>query len=474
MLICYSPAGEPDTVGEGSILADTSTDTYVLHNAPSGKWAYYSMFLKYETSGGDAYYKKVAQLSVLVPYNYGSTSNLYKRIPTYYRELDGSMDRGQGGPLYRFLSVFGWDTDRLRTLLDYLIAAKDPSLSRSEELDVLADDLGVDLRSKELGAARLRSLIYDIGQIRRSTGTLEGLKEAISALTCSSVEIATDVVPMEIRVRPQRVNLLKDPRIRLGFASKLDGGIPSSNFAGSHQDGGYYNESLTDDPNPATDGAAPDTSYGSTSGYWSQYTDPASGNAICETIEAYIAATPGTTFYFSAHTRAQDSILFVSLDDLTGTRTAVVEADEPTYIGGIKYWRLDVPTDWTGDFLSLHIEYDDALNDDISIFDYLLLEENNVGKYFDGDSIWGGWVVDESGQVSDYQWYDPTNPAVVGTPDESFSAYNENFQKTKYVVNRLLPTLLPVNQMVTSGTVYSNRTIAVDKYTIVWNYLPGY
>lgn len=476
VIVCYSPVGEPNIVTEGYVIMDTSTETYAVHEVPSGKWAYYSLFLKYESNSGDLYYELASSLSVLVPYNYGSTDNMFRRIPAYYRDLDWQLSTGNGGPLYRFLSIFGWDTDRFRTLLDYLITSKDPAIARSQELDVLAEDLGVDLRSNELGAARLRSLLNDIGTIRRSTGTIAGIQDAISAITRSTVEVDTTVSPIEIRVYPQRVNLIKDPKLASGFAASLDGGLSGSTYTTSVE-GGFYNESLADDPNPPSDGAYPSTSYGASVGYWSQFNSPsASGVAICETITADIAVSAGDTFYFSVHGGGQDLVLLVSLDSASGTRTRVVTAPAPQLIAGVKYWKLAIPSDYAGvSTLSLHIEYNNTDPTKIALFKDLLLEENHVGTYFDGDSTRGGWVVDDVGSSSDFQWYDPTtNPPSEGTANASFSSYNENFQKTKFVVNRLLPSLLPVNKLVTSGTIYSNREVPIDKCTIIWNYLPGY
>jgi hypothetical protein len=106
-------------------------------------------------------------------------------------------------------------------------------------------------------------------------------------------------------------------------------------------------------------------------------------------------------------------------------------------------------------------------------FSNILLEENNVGSYFDGSSTRGGWVVDPNNiKVSDFQWYEPSGASA--SVNASFSIYNDNFQKTKALINLLLPTLLPVTELITSGTIYSNQPISVNKWSVVYNYLPGY
>lgn len=490
VLLCYSRLGEPDTVDEGAVLVETSEESQYFHTTTEPGWAYYTLFLKYESSSGDLYYEPGAKLSVLVPTNYGSSTELLNKIPAYYRLEDSKLDQGSGGPLERFLSVFGWDIDRMRSLLDYLISCKDPQQARSQELDLIASDLGLDTISQELGTARLRSILNDIGTIRRSNGTKDALISALTSITGSVVSITGN----NIYIRPQRVNLVKDPRIAVGISTSLDGGtafIDSDTVV----DGGLYNASEDNDnnpstppdpdsdiPNPGSDGGYYNTSYGaSVSGYWTAFIDPDnSNNTLLQTTEGSIIITAGSTFYFSTHSAAQELITSVSFDDVSASpRDPVIVSDNSTgrrEVGGRYYWRLYVPNNYTGaSVVGLTINYQtqsDLKADDL--FDYLLLEENNVGSYFDGDTVRGGWIVDAASSISDFQWYDPATPSTPGTANESFSIYNSNFVKTKHVVNRILPLFLPVNKLVTTGTVYSNQPITVTSYTLNWNYLPGY
>jgi hypothetical protein len=103
----------------------------------------------------------------------------------------------------------------------------------------------------------------------------------------------------------------------------------------------------------------------------------------------------------------------------------------------------------------------------------LLLEKNNVGNYFDGNTVEGGWIVDENGSVSDFQWLNPADPGATA-PNIDFSVFNSNFQKTKAVINRLQADVLPITELGDTGVFYSNRTAVSSTYEIIYNYMPGY
>jgi len=226
VVLVYSSEGEPATIASGTILVE-STDTFAYshHGLMEGRWAYYSLFVHYQSTGGDSYYEKVAALSVIVPKDYGSTAQLWKRIPEYYRNQDtmiGDLDYDAAclgsvitsstqtvGPLLKFLAVFGYEIDRMRTLLDYQMVAYDPALANSEHLDALSEQLGVDMLSSALGSRRLRTLLNDIGVFRRSKGTASSVEFFGQAIAGSDVSI--DQATGEVIVYSQRVNYITDP-----------------------------------------------------------------------------------------------------------------------------------------------------------------------------------------------------------------------------------------------------------------------
>jgi hypothetical protein len=108
-------------------------------------------------------------------------------------------------------------------------------------------------------------------------------------------------------------------------------------------------------------------------------------------------------------------------------------------------------------------------------FNSMLLERATNGNYFNGNTSFGGWLVDGN-TISDYRWYNPAAPnsASAGSAIENFSVYNSNYQKTRAVANRFLTNLLPVTQL-TTGTapVYSNGTVPDPEWDITFNHIPG-
>jgi hypothetical protein len=227
-VLVYSPDGTPVTVSSGTTLADSSTNFfYEQRDLEEGRWAYYTLFIKYQDFTS-TYFEPVASVEVIVPYNYGSTQLLWNRLPQYYRESDigigeeydptsdfaltdiGGLPVGNViGPLYRYLSIFGFEMDRVRTLVDYQMVSRDPAESNSETLDALAATMGVGLDTTTIAPERLRSIMDDIGYLRQTKGTLEGTGAYGRAF--SGAEFLLNQADRSIKFYAQRVNYISDP-----------------------------------------------------------------------------------------------------------------------------------------------------------------------------------------------------------------------------------------------------------------------
>lgn len=359
LVLSYSEYGEPPTISDGIVISSDATSNIYYHKVPSGKWAYYTMFVKFESQDGDLYYEPTAKLAVLTPNNYKSVDDLYKKIPEYYRSLDDNMSTGLGGPLYRYLSIFGFEIDKMRTALDFMISMKDPQLANSEALDYLAQDLGVDLQSHELGAGRLRNLMNIIGYLRRSEGTTRSLEYAMQAITGSDIEI--DTTNKVVKVFAQRVNLLKDANLSRMLVGLFDGGSPSISAFSLELDAGVPSSSGTATPVSGTytisyEGGTPSDTGGAATGneLWTYDPDLTSGGSIniLQTISNYVPITLDDELYFSVQTGiaspAQNSITKVALyaNAPYGSTSAIpvnaVQSTTPTNIAGINYWKLSI------------------------------------------------------------------------------------------------------------------------------------
>lgn len=504
LVIVYSNDGEPQTISDGQILVSDSTSQKHVHRVESGAWAYYTLFVKFQSQAGDLYYEPSAKLGVLTPRRYGSLDYLYSRIPEYYRILDGDLDEGYGGPLYRYLSIFGYEIDRVRTIIDHLMVMKDPQVANSEVLDYISQDLGIGVRVDELGTARLRTLINIIGYLRRSEGTSYSLELAIQALTNSDVEI--DLINKEVKVYAQRVNLIKDPQLKALVTGILDGGFPSTTSFSFELGYSVPNEDPTDwsidsgwsyDPNnptgnivtPSSDiyqGGSPTDvgggSAGANSPAWTYDVDPESttGGYVFRSVVNYLAVKTGDIFYYSMQldpsSNAQDAITKVTLTISDNVDIIVIaESTQHVEIGGINYWELRV-VDGYNDYVDAYINVYTTGQVESSQFGKMLLERDYAGLFFDGDTVLGGWLVD-SDTVSDYRWYyeefPPNDPSGIA-PTDWLSLYNSNYSKTKAVVNRMLPSYLPVTELTTgSDPVYYGFPVTSPKWTVTFNHVPG-
>lgn len=549
VLIVYSDLGEPQTIAEGLLLADTATTSRLTHYVPPGKWAYYSMFIRYENVSGSIYYDRVATMAELAPYNYGCSDDMYRKIPEYYRLLDEELDSGNGGPLKRMISLFGFEADRVRTAIDYLITCKDPLLAHSQVLDILAKDLTVDIRSDELGAAKLRNILHSVGLIRRSLGTPASIALIVQAATGSEAAFNLEGPLPAIDIYAQRVNMLKDPNIIGGAAGSFVGGTPTTKTFTSQFDANgpiltydvwnngsastsvfalSYSANGASVPSPTatySGGAASvpalsleeyegGTPFSSLSPYdefsdadrrfdeeineqyWQFAPDPLSGGSLSylKTIDNLIPVFRNESFFFSMHgdfvENAQDEVVRVALYGISsGAASAgysgtvddylICNAEGPIVIAGIKYWKLTIPPDavgWQNSSLTIFLNTTANISKG---FQKMLLEKVVGGRYFDGDSTEGGWVVNYStGQrISDYRWYNPDNPSsdVEGPEQQTYSVYNSNYKKTRSLADRYLPLILPVKQTSYADVVYSNdpTNITTKIWSLNWNVIPG-
>lgn len=561
VLINYSDIGEPQTVSEGLTIVDSATTSETRHFPEPGRWAYYTLFVQYDARSAGAsanistYYEKGASIAELMPYNYGCTDDMYSKIPEYYRLLDGNQDEGNGGPLYRMLSLFGFEADRTRTLIDYIIACKDPLFAHSEVLDTLSKDLSLGIRVDELGTAVLRELLNNIGTIRRSLGTPSATKTAVEAITGSFVDI--DSTNNVIKVYAQRANLLKDPDIYSGAKGSFSGGSPyTSAFATSLNTGGAsvpsvtatysggdpYSSLTTFDEFPLDPSVTPDPFLdpATFNELWRYFPDPASGGSttVLQTKDPYIYVIGGDAITFSIqgslYSNAQDSVNrvafygigeqaasagytgvggpYTTLDgdllttSITSTADAgtsadttrdpeydggdptsiffndvlIAESSDPITIGGIKYWTLTIPdtiTDYTQVYFAAFIGPQANL---LRGFEKMLLERASSGEYFSGDSVNGGWLIESptGTKVSDYRWYyepEPSSPTEEGEKELNYSVYNSNYQKKRALMSRFIKELVPVNQLSTEDTVYSNDDSALTTpvWVVNWNAIPG-
>lgn len=442
IVIVYSPTGPPETVRDGTIVKTQYSYDNVYsvehQDVPSGFWAYYSMFLHWNQGGVGVnainWYERVAYLQELVPYEYGSTELIWNRIPSHHRTNDiyGRNLDPQGlqrGQFQRYLSMFGFEIDRTRTLFDSVMEHYDPNLTETQSLTLLATMFGLEVTPEDIGISRIRQLIQDIGYYRQRKGTLESIKQYLVAVTGCQVDVIEKYSSPRytFRVYAEKVNLVADSEFIVTSGTKK----------------------------------------------W----DFSSSSASC----TYSTAGDGLTVVNTGSSSAQFALV---------SKIAVPVDNDVSYWNSIKvtgngdiwgaYWSASAAwTEWNTEnqednLIPVEIAPDERqiilMPDSASAMAYPVLifglsastsvvvnqwmvEPKSYGAFFNGDSDFGGFIYQNN--FSDIAWD--------GARWSSYSTYSTNKGKTQLAIEKLIPQLLPVTMLLDTN---------ID-YEIVYDWIPG-
>lgn len=519
-VLVYSSSGPAATVASGSVLVESSNVFSYEHTGlRQGKWAYYTLFVRYQSSLGVDFYEPVASVEVLVPYNYQSTLLLWERIPEYYRDLDTQIGEyidpasdyavkelgclpvgGLVGPLFKFLSIFGFEMDRIRTTVDYLMISRDPAEANTEVLDALASTLGLAVNSSSISVERLRALLDDLGYIRRAKGTLEGARLYGRAVSGSNIDV--DSAAREIKIYAQRVNYITDPLDATGVVSSrpahevevvaplysrgtydpttyVEGDsntYPTKLSIEEYVPGMYWtsasattfksipvgvgdyivayrkNDSIDFAVHGNSFSATNYSSYTTYSTSGTEYVPNGSGasvgvNHLLLQFSDPVPVLAGDTVSVSVHSAVGTSALVWGrlVDESGNVIGQSVGTTKANDAPAVEIPALDNVSaeDWTIGFVELLINLEAVSAYDLS---YILIERNRLGNYFDGSDKRGGWISNPSGtsRTSDYNW--SNEGSNTGTAYESISVYSEDFQRTRSIIGYFFTQILPITQ----------------------------
>jgi hypothetical protein len=427
-LLVYSELGPPQTLAQGVILAEISivaitTDVFsVTHTTETrplgvhpGHWAYYSLFGRFQSTSGDDYYERLASIEVLPPINYGSIDLLWQRIPPFYREQDLTVE----DYMKQFLSVFGFDMDRIRTLLDYLMTAKDPAIADVAALAALAQQMASMLLSTDLGTIRLRKLMNDIGYFQRSKGTPDSLEFWAKSLTNGNVLIDQD--DHTVTVMSQRVNYIINPKTGIGIRLVRAADVPEANITNAVPfSPNAFGTAHPYAPSGSVFGASPGIQYAMV--HFTDIVPVHLGDHVALSIQSGI----GT-----------DALVWARVVDAAGVTMGIEYAT--SIANGFKAADVNIiggsATVYTNAYVECLVQIGGSPPLDMR---NILVEVNNLGPYFDGSTVRGGWLVDQFASVGDYRWE--------SAPNASRSLYAEEYERTKGIVDALLFNAFPINE----------------------------
>ena len=221
--IRYAWDGYPEFWGDGEFLDYYTADkdmlspiTHSVSNTESlSNWLYYSLFYQYVDASANVYTRRVRTASVLVPTKHNMDASMWKHIPRYYRNLDTS------GHLEKFISVFGWEADDMRSVCDELMYLRDPNRVHYDSLNQLANVSGLPFTAHDLRPHQIRELLSDAARYYSRRGRADSLVDLFSVITdseASSREFTTTGATasayrrIKFTLSAGRANLVTNPR----------------------------------------------------------------------------------------------------------------------------------------------------------------------------------------------------------------------------------------------------------------------
>ena len=141
-------------------------------------------------STGLSPWRRLGDLTLLVPQPYNFGNFLYQRVPGFMRDndllfVDGSAQQQQVSntpPLARFFQLLGFQLDQVRAFADSLLQVNDPLNCSGVLLYQLSQQFGMPY-DIEMGMAQVRNLVYNAVALYQSKGTLPGISGFASTFT---------------------------------------------------------------------------------------------------------------------------------------------------------------------------------------------------------------------------------------------------------------------------------------------------
>jgi hypothetical protein len=189
-------SGFPISEDDGVLVLDFpvgysgSTGGEFLDTNIPGGWHYYAIFL---WDVGAAVWERAAAVDVLMPYDFGSIDKVWDSVNQQRYRVNPAIyiDNLQHAPnlqLARYLEVFGWATDMLRSQAEQTLDGYDVDSVHVNRLALLAEQFGSEI--EESAPAHVnRTMVRNLGFLHRKRGTLEGIREMVSLATGWEVDV---------------------------------------------------------------------------------------------------------------------------------------------------------------------------------------------------------------------------------------------------------------------------------------------
>ena len=424
--VVYSTVGYPEAANDGTVvydeLAQQNDDVNIgniitnHYSGDSKPWRYYSLFGRYYQNdtgiSGTYWYEKLASLEVLMPYDYNSTASLWNRVPMHYREQDVS------GDLYNFVSIFGFELDRTRTLIDAVMTSSDPLLAEAETIEQLANFVGLEVNVADIGVKRTRALLHDIGYLRKQKGTYAGIVGYLKALSGANVDFEVSGGHYVATVYAQRSNLIGNPRFTSTTAYTVSAQTSSVTTT------------------PVTDGITIATG--------------ATGTKVAVISKIAVPVKTGVPYYMSfnwASTGSATTIYggYISNTNTWSTWTGLTQQGE-ILVSGLDYVNEETglnrrvfnmgASSVTGTSKYFVLVLDIPANSSVTLKNWMV-EPYSFGSYFDGSSDFGGFLYQSN--FNDYAWSNA--PSI----NDSYSTFTVQRKQLETAIKKVCASIMPVN-----------------------------
>lgn len=178
--------------GDGTLLVtgDAGTAPTQFHDVDlePGRFYYYTLLVR--TTEATPRFTQAGVAIVLATYDYNYRGQLWEFLPGLYHERDEALATPVSGtgPLYRYLSLIGYQNDVLRSEIETLQWTYSPDLISGGLLPLLAQQFDL-VFEPEVGMSALRRVLKNAVHLYKNKGNETGIEGLVSAISNYAAEI---------------------------------------------------------------------------------------------------------------------------------------------------------------------------------------------------------------------------------------------------------------------------------------------
>lgn len=159
------------------VVRSTTRTSYLDEGLTADRYYYYALYT-FESG----VWTQRASTQALIAKDWGYAAKLYDQVPAVYKDDLPDDVEPEDSFLYKFLSVFGFQLDTIRTEIGSLNRLRDAILVNQSMLPPLAQEVGITYEP-EIGIRSLRRFIANAIHLWALKGSIQGVRELASVIT---------------------------------------------------------------------------------------------------------------------------------------------------------------------------------------------------------------------------------------------------------------------------------------------------